>query len=93
MPTHLVSLPGVRAPAFGVSLGSTLNHVSVSAVHGNTTKTAVSASKPTLSAAQTHTAVHGNTTKTAVSASKPTLSAAQTHTAVPTHLVSTPKTY
>ena len=52
MPSHLISLPGSRGPATGVPLGSKLNHVSESAVHGNTTKLSVAASKPVLSAAQ-----------------------------------------
>jgi len=51
MPSHLVSLPGSRGPTTGVALGSKLNHVSVSAVHGNTTKPSVSAANPALSTA------------------------------------------
>ena len=53
MPSHLVSLPGARGPASGVPLGTKLNHVSESAVHGNTTRPSVTASKPVLSAAHT----------------------------------------
>ncbi len=52
MPSYLVSLPGARGPSHGVPLGSALNHVSVSAVHGNTQKAAVSAAKPVLAATQ-----------------------------------------
>ena len=48
MPSHLVSLPGSRGPATGVPLGSKLTHVSESAVHGNTTKLSVEASKSVL---------------------------------------------
>lgn len=51
MPSHLISLPGSRGPTTGVPLGSKLNHVSVSAVHGSTTKPSVSASSPSLSVA------------------------------------------
>lgn len=48
MPSHLISLPGARAPASGVPLGSKLAHVSESAVHGETKKGTVVASKPVL---------------------------------------------
>ena len=50
MPSHLISLPGSRGPTTGVPLGSKLNHVSVSAVHGSTTKPSVAVSKPVLAA-------------------------------------------
>uniref|UniRef100_A0A6C0AIL1 Uncharacterized protein n=1 Tax=viral metagenome TaxID=1070528 RepID=A0A6C0AIL1_9ZZZZ len=50
MPSHLVSLPGARGPASGVPLGAKLTHVSVSAVHGETKKATVVASKPVLAA-------------------------------------------
>uniref|UniRef100_A0A6C0CHK3 Uncharacterized protein n=1 Tax=viral metagenome TaxID=1070528 RepID=A0A6C0CHK3_9ZZZZ len=53
MPSHLVSLPGARGPATGVPLGSKLNHVSVAAVHGSTTRPSVTASKPVLAASKT----------------------------------------
>jgi len=53
MPSHLISLPGARGPASGVPLGSKLTHVSESAVHGDTKKAAVVATKPVLAAAQT----------------------------------------
>lgn len=54
MPSHLISLPGVRPPTFGVPLGSTLNYMSVSAVRGNTTKpTAVSTKYATTTAQST----------------------------------------
>lgn len=52
MPSHLVSLPGARGPASGVSLGSKLTHVSESAVHGDTKKATIVASKPALAAAK-----------------------------------------
>jgi len=52
MPSHLLSLPGARGPATGVPLGSKLNHVSESAVHGATKKPSVVASKPALAAAK-----------------------------------------
>ena len=58
MPSYLISLPGSRPPSTGVPLGSKLNYVSESAVHGNTTKPAVAASKPVLSAAQAPVAAH-----------------------------------
>ena len=38
MPSHLISLPGVRPPVYGVPLGSKLTHLSESAVHGSTSK-------------------------------------------------------
>jgi hypothetical protein len=41
MPSYLISLPGARAPASGVPLGSKLTHVSESAVHGDTKKASV----------------------------------------------------
>lgn len=53
MPSHLISLPGARGPASGVTLGSKLSHVSVSAVHGEAKKATVVASKPILASAKT----------------------------------------
>lgn len=50
MPSHLISPPGVRQPTFGVPLGSNLNYVSVSAVHGSSTKSVVAATGPAVSA-------------------------------------------
>jgi hypothetical protein len=52
MPSHLISLPGARGPTSGVPLGSKLTHVSESAVHGETKKASVAASKPVLAATQ-----------------------------------------
>ena len=52
MPSHLISLPGSRGPTTGVPLGSKLNHVSESGVHGETKKASVVATKPVLTAAQ-----------------------------------------
>lgn len=51
MPSYLVSLPGARTSASGVPLGSKLNHMSVSAVYGNTKKPFATASNPVLGAA------------------------------------------
>lgn len=56
MPSHLISLPGARAPASGVPLGTKLTHVSESAIHGSTKKPSVTTTKPVLAAANTPTA-------------------------------------
>jgi hypothetical protein len=53
MPSHLISPPAVqRVAPVSRPLGHALTHVSVAAVHGNTTKAVVQASKPALAAAQ-----------------------------------------
>lgn len=52
MPSHLISLPGSRAPASGVPLGTKLTHVSESAVHGSTTKLSTATAKPVLASSQ-----------------------------------------
>ena len=52
MPSLLISLPGARAPASGVALGSKLTHLSESAIHGSTTKSAAASTKPVLATAQ-----------------------------------------
>ena len=52
MPSHLISLPGVRPPTFGVPLGSNLNYVSESAVHGSTTKPIAGSTKHASATAQ-----------------------------------------
>jgi hypothetical protein len=53
MPSHLISLPGVRTPSYGVPLGSKLTHLSESAVHGSPTKP-VSAPTHLVSQPKTH---------------------------------------
>ena len=52
MPSLLISLPGARGPTTGVPLGSKLNHLSESAVHGSTTKPTVVSTEYASSTAQ-----------------------------------------
>jgi len=53
MPSHMISPPAVqRVVPLSRPVGHALSHVSVSAVHGNTAKPAVQASKPVLAAAK-----------------------------------------
>lgn len=52
MPSHLISPPAVqRIAPTSKPLGTAPVHVSVSAVHGNTDKPVVAATKPTFTAA------------------------------------------
>ena len=53
MPSHLISPPAAqRVSPLSKPLGSPLSHVSVAAVHGNTTKPIAQASKPALAASK-----------------------------------------
>ena len=52
MPSLLISLPGARGPSSGVPLGSKLNHLSESAVHGSTTKPTAASTKAVSATAQ-----------------------------------------